>query len=242
MTIAAVSGQNAGNAGAASSASQAFSSNVSVDSLIVVYGAQVHTGNAGAFVAGDCTASAGTATLGTISLDSSNYINAVQGYAKTGVWSAIVTGAGSLTMQVSDTGGGSPGTAIGIHEYTGDWDSSRVEDSSNSSNAADNDTAAETGNGTSAGDGLFAANIMTFGATTPAVTEDGAFTLVDESSASAAGAIIQNAIFRISSGGLTDEGAWTLGNNLGWSASLAVYKEADAGIIPLIMHHRQMMS
>lgn len=129
---------------------KAFTANVTAGNLIVVGAAKFIAGGA-AFVAGDCTKSAGTATIGSVSLDEvrTESVNAVAG-----VWSAIVTGSGSLTIQVS----GATGSfwAMGINEYasTIGWDSARLYAHTNGTG---NSNAPLSGNMTSATgvDGLF---------------------------------------------------------------------------------------
>ena len=129
MTIAHVSGQSAGNAaGNSATVTQAFSSNVGIDNLVTVIGAQVSTADLGAWVAGDCTKSAGTSTLGTITLDASVNLSIGEAYLRVACFSAIVTAGGSCTMQIGG-GDSNTGSKIIIDEFSGNWDSSRVDGS-----------------------------------------------------------------------------------------------------------------
>lgn len=226
MAIAAVSGQNGGATAAATSDTYAYGSDVSVGSLIVIIGHQTGSGDNDIFVAGDCTKSAGTATIDTIQLDTQIQVNAgANVYLRTGIWSCLVTGAGSLTMQVSN---GSPlTTAIHGHEFTGSWDGTRLEDSATASTSTD-DTDASTGNATSAGAALFVAGVTTVDETAVGITEDGAYTLIVETAETSDGNAEAGSCYQIVGTGTTDAGDWTLGNNKGWSCNLAVYLEAAA--------------
>jgi hypothetical protein len=94
---------------------RAFQSPVTSGNRIIVTGA-MYTSSAVDFVAGNCTKSAGTATIGTVTLDK-YYNHATSGYIGVGIWSAPVTGSGTLTMQVNNAS--SQGTIIGLSEFIG---------------------------------------------------------------------------------------------------------------------------
>src|SRR5688572_25975197 len=74
---------------------------VTAGSLIVV-GGKKFSPSTDAFVAGDCTKSAGTATIDTVTLDRGHNLDMAggSGWGSAALWSAIVTGSGTLTMQV----------------------------------------------------------------------------------------------------------------------------------------------
>lgn len=224
--IAIVGGQSAGNAASATSVSLAYGSDVSTDSLLVIVGSKVST-DTGGFSAGDLTKTAGTATITTLTLDTSVTVDAVQGKSSTGIWSAIVTSGGSLTLQLAGVGA-NPGAHIALSEFTGDWDASRLEDSATGSNAADNTNAA-TANATSAGAALFIGGAETFYISTVTMTEGGAWTVIAETEGTSAGTSDAAAIYQIVGTGTTDAADWTLTNNLGWSGAEAIYQEAAAG-------------
>jgi hypothetical protein len=235
MTIAAVGTQEGGvNTDNTTSVARAFGSNVTAGNLVVVVGLKFSPSN-DAFVAGDCTQSAGTATLGTIAFDTS--INfAYDGGAShvcVGIWSAIVTGTGSCTMQVAGGVGSSYfNLATGEYSATGGWDSARLDGTPvTSSNATDDSSPATTGNMTSTGGGMFVAGVtMGGGGGTVTITQDGAFTLIFEEQDSALHNI-GSVIRRIVTGSTTDQGEWTLGSiHLGWAAAMVVYKEAAGGV------------
>ncbi len=54
------------------------------------------------FAAGDCTKTAGTATIGAITLDKGASFNNSGEWEDVGIWSCSITGSGTATMQVSD--------------------------------------------------------------------------------------------------------------------------------------------
>lgn len=229
MTIAAVSGQNGGAAGAVTTQTSAFGSDVSADSLVVVLAAQLNGDNEGTFADGDCTQSAGTASLGTIALDENNQIDTGEVFLRTGVWSAIVTTGGSCTMQVS--AGNTPSKLhVHRHEFTGSWDASRVEDSSSAASATE-DLSPDTGSMTSAGAALFI-GILGAGDNSNITITDGAdYTEIADTAVEGSGPdSYTQSQYRIVSTGTTDEVDWTIDNSFGQGASGVVYKEAAGGI------------
>jgi hypothetical protein len=236
MAIAHVQsgGTNANNT---TSVARAFSSNVTSGSLIVVVGMKFSPSN-DAYVAGDCTKSAGTATIGTIALDhSANITTGGTNHAAVGIWSAIVTGTGSCTMQTAGAAAGSY-LLIGSGEFSGSWDASRLEAGvSGAGTGSDGDAAGSSGNASSAGAGLFIGGLSLETNVGGTITPDAAFTAMYENEAStdANG----SAIYQIVGGATTDAAEWTFTtNNNGYGIALAVYKEA-AGAATSIL--RQMM-
>lgn len=131
MTISLVVGQIAGADGDASgSVAVATPGNVAVGDLIVVVGHKSDSGGNVPFIAGNCTKSAGTATIGAISLASQNSFDLTNPGAvwnQVGVWYALVTGAGSLTMNIA--GGAASYCHIAVSEWatTVGWHASIVE-------------------------------------------------------------------------------------------------------------------
>lgn len=226
MTIAAVSGQAGGNNGnSATSVTRAFGSNVSAGSLIVVVGMK-YSPSSDAFVEGDCTKSAGTATLGTITLDRQVQVDTTDAdFACVAIWSAIVTGGGSLTMQVAGAVSGSY-LLIATHEFTGNWDGSRAEAGNSNSTASNGVSPATSGNATSAGAALFIGGLNVNSQAGVTITPDGAFTTIyeDEAGTDDNG----SAIYKIVTSGNTDQAEWTIasGTWYGWAAAVQVYKEA----------------
>lgn len=224
MSIARIAGQAAGAvADSATSVSKAYAGNVTSGNLLIIVGVKYSPSN-DTFAAGDCTKSAGTATVGTITLDKvNNYNYSGSEYVTVGIWSVPVTGTGSCTMQV---GGGVAGSywIIGIEEVSGaDTGASRVEGTNSNQNTSG---APDTGTVASAGGALFVGGLgtVTSGATTH--TADGAFTLIyeqEDGSAHMTGSVID----MIVTTGTTDSASWTAPSGPQWAAALAVYKEAS---------------
>lgn len=213
----------------AASATRAFGSNVAVGDLVVVL-CWKDSGNA--FVVGDCTKSAGTATLGAITLDNGfPFDTGASNFVSVGVWSAIVTGAGSLTMAVAGAAGTYWGIATDELNSTVGWDGTRVEQApAGVGNATDNVTAVTTGNGTSAAAAAFMAVMNLPGSGSNTITPDAAFTQIfeqEDDSLHQAG----SAIRRIVGAGTTDAGDWAIASpvNVGSAAVLVVYREAAGG-------------
>lgn len=223
MTIAAKSpSQKASNyAGPVTSVTCAYPNNVAVGSLLTIVVGSMAASSPHTVSASSLTKSAGTATIGTITLDRSEQWLYVGVYPMTlSIFSCLVTGAGSLTMQFAGMPSGSA-AFVAIDEYTGSFDSGRVEAVASSNGSS---TAPSAGNATSAGAALFVGGTVFFVGATSNPTEDGAFTLIAERSADA-GNLGASAIARIVTSGTTDAAAWTLSASGGWSAGAVVYRE-----------------
>jgi hypothetical protein len=208
----------------------ALPNSVAVGDLVIV-GAAGNTSTD--WVAGDLTKTAGTATLGTISLDfATNDAND----CRIAVWSAIVTGAGTLTLQVAS--GGNYGV-MGVEVYTGTWDSSRKETSASANFTTS--TTPSSGNASSAGGGLFFGVLSVSNGVTVTLTEDAAFASIRESNDGSAH-VVGEIIDRIVSTGTTDSADWTISVAPTRSiAAVVVYKEAGGGgggaVVPKFIHH-----
>lgn len=150
MTISAVGTQAGGSTvDSATAWTRAFGSNVTAGNLIIVSASKydpTHT-----FVAGDCTQSAGTATIGTVSLDKVQH-NTGGNNVTSAIWSAIVTGSGTCTMRVGSTAGTYFAAGSGEFSSTVGFDINRLETSGSATGSATTQT---TGNLTSAGGALF---------------------------------------------------------------------------------------
>jgi hypothetical protein len=215
----------AANSGGDSSAiSQAFGSNVQAGSLIVVQGAFYEESDTP--VAGNCTKSAGTATISTPTLDSYR-IGGGSPTSNLAMFSARVLTGGSLTMQVQSASGSFRWKAISVAEYGGSWDESRLEDESNNNYNSSTSTA-DSGNGTSVGAALFVGSLCVNSPGNPVGwTRDAAFSLASENQDGSTNDISQ--IYRIVSSGTTDSATWTsIGFNTGAMVLLAVYREVGA--------------
>lgn len=222
MTISHVSAQGATSyTASATTASLAFPGNVTAGSLIII-ASPSYKFSADDSIAADCTKASGTATIGTVSLDSQvNY--ATTRYCA--IWSAIVTGTGSLTMQV-DNFPASSNIGLWIDEFTGSWDSSRLEDS---------DGLASAGGGAPVGNAMTSAGAALFFAV---AVKDSGTAFVPEAAWTGVGAYVDrdHAIYQIVGSGTTDAPEWTAPTGATWVIAGAVYKEAAGGsIVPRLM-------
>lgn len=215
MTIAHVASQGASaTATNATSVSCAFPGNVTAGSLILIMvGSEKFSIDDS--VAGDCTKSSGTATIDTPTLDAQVQIG--NNYWAV-LFSALVTGTGSLTMQVAGFPA-STNMAMYVDEFSGTWDATRVED--NDTRGDNNGVIAPISNNmTSAGAALFIG-----------IARDSAGTFTVSADYTAVAAEVQqtHAIYRIVTGGTTDAVEWTAPIGGSWALSSAVYKEAAGG-------------
>lgn len=226
ITALQVTGNFANNT---TSVSKAFASNVASGSLIVCVGLK-YSPSSDTFVAGDFTKSAGTATIGTFTLDAVNSFDigpATLDFQVVGIASAIVTGAGSLTIQV---GGGVAGSyfVMGIGEFSGSWDSTRVENTNTNQTSTDSTTTANSNTAASAAGGLFVAGASIYGNGTTTISPNNSFTnMYKDENGNTDG--VGTGDYRIAASALTTEGNWTISsNNSGWSSAVVAYKEVSA--------------
>lgn len=208
----------------AASASLAFAGNVTAGNLLLIYITK-YTNAADAFVLGDLTKSAGTATLGTITMDVERQYNATGAeHISAVVYSVPVTGSGSCTFQISSIANSY--FVMAVQEISGaDIGAARVA-GTNEANGASG--APDSGNVTSTAGALFAGVLGTYVVSSTTHTLDAAFTLIVESedgSAHQSGSIG----YRIVGSGTTDSASWTAPTTIPWVAVLAVYKDAAAG-------------
>jgi len=217
----------------AASVSRAFPANVTEGSMVSVVAIKYHDTISDPFVEADCTKSAGTATIGTITLDRSHSLSTEAGpssYISIGIWSLLVTADGSLTMQV----GGADANTYWIlvsDELAGNWDSSRAESGNNGGTATDSQTTATTGDATTAGHGVFVGALGLNTLAAPAtLTHDAAFTSVAEET-DGANNMVGEVIRRIVASGTTDAASWSAisGANFGWCAVVQAYRQAAIG-------------
>ena len=235
MAIAVVTSSESGVfKDAISNPTQALGANVSVGDLVVVVACKENTGGTDPFIAADCTKSAGTATVGTITLDKTAELNIVDGpgFVVVGIWSCIVTGPGSLTMQVSNNATADYWGSLSVGAYSGSWDASRVEATNSGGSAANDETSWITGNVTTAGAALLIAGVQSASGAAVTITEDsgGGWTLIAESQDGTLHAI-GSVVRRIVTTGGTYGHTWsaTVNGNFGWDAAIVAYKEGAGG-------------
>jgi hypothetical protein len=206
----------------ATSGTKAFASNVTAGNRIVV-AAFFYSPSADLPVAGDCTQSAGTATLSAFTLDVTPADNdgggGVHYYAA--VWSALVTGSGSCTIQV----GGRPAASyfnFGIAEFNSDR--GQIVFSGLASSDTGETGAADSGNMTTPGAAVFVGSMEYSSTGAITITPDGAFTQIfeeEDGNLHSTG----SSIYRIVSAQTTDSVSWSAPTNNQWAASGAVYQE-----------------
>jgi hypothetical protein len=220
----------------ATSVARAFGSNITAGNLLIVC-AFKFSPTSDAFVVGDLTKTAGTATIGTPVLDVQVNFNHFEGnFLAVGIWSVEVTGTGSCTLTV---GGGLAGSywGLGTAERSGvETGVARLAASNTGTGATG---APATGNASSTANALFVGVLATNIATNSAHTQDGAFSLIFESEDGTTH-MTGSSIDQISVGALTDAASWTAPTTVQWAAAVAVYKETGTGGATTIM--RQMMA
>lgn len=208
---------------------QALGADVVAGDLVVVVGCR-EAGGTDPPAAGDCTKSAGTATIDTPVLDHYFEMNIVNGpvWVQVGIWSCLVTGGGTLTMQL-DAGSAVYWGSMSVGAYSGSWDATRKETQNGAGDASDTVTAASSGSVTPAGKALLIGALQSGRSDNQPITEDSAnWALIAESedgSAHAVGSVIR----RIITATETRAAQWTLvTGHYGYAAAIVAYREAAA--------------
>lgn len=195
--------------------SVAFGSNVTAGNLIVVTATKFEGGNT--FTSAFVTLSAGTATVGTVTMD----CNHVSGSLQVAVWSMPVTGTGSATINL-DQPSGSSSKILGIAEFSGtDVSGTRVNDCEV---GAGTSTTPATASATGPALWVGALATDTSGAVTHTVGSG--YSEIHEEEAGNL-QMTGSHEYQISTG--SDTADWTLGTSSAWAATVAVYKEAGGG-------------
>ena len=183
--------------------------------------------------AGDLTLDAGSAILGTPTLDKYLVFNSGDApyYIGLAFYSVLVTGSGSAAIRVTPTGT-SGAVANHLSVWDGNWDASRVESAPViASSATNNQSTHSSASATSAGAALFLGGLSILQTSNVSITQDASFTLLTEYEDGTA-AHCGGASYRIVSSGTTDTSDYTSGGtNLGWASGLVVYKEVSSGIV-----------
>lgn len=197
-----------------------FASNVTSGNIIIAVG-MLYSVLDETINAGDLTKSAGTATVGAVTLQIVNeYIIGGTDRIYVAIWSCQVTGTGSCTMTFSggSTIGGSNLALVEAHCDDGAiaFDSGQTNSSQNTTGAPDSGSVTTTRRGIIVGGATFAAG----GATT--ITPDGAFTQIYEEENGSIN-LVSSAIRRIVSGSTADSASWTSPTNEQWCAAVAAY-------------------
>lgn len=198
---------------------KAFDSDVTSGNLIVV-GWSCNVDNEGPYSTG-CTKDAGSATIGTITMDSALTTAHPVGDAQAAIYSAPVTGTGSCTMKADPSASGRQ-ILIAIAEYTNvDVTASRL---SGASYGQGNTGAIASGSVTpSTANSIFVSGMLSPQTSGVAGTIDTDYTAI----------FIQSSVGGICPGGFgdwiltsatADTGAWTAPTTKEWMSVLANYK------------------
>jgi hypothetical protein len=208
-------------------------------SVVVAYPANVVTGDLlviavvkyspsdDAFVVGDISKSAGTATLGSFTLDQNVNFNfqASSDRMAAAIYSAPVTAGGSCTITVGGAVAGSF-LMMSVSEWEGlDTGSSRLEDSDTGTGASG---APATATATSAGAALFIGVVITNFAVVTTHTPGADYTTLFESE-DGANHTTGSAEARIVTAGATDAADWVAPTTSDYACVLAVYRPVGAG-------------
>lgn len=230
MTISQVSGQAGGvTVDGSGTISRAYPSNVTVGNVICVAAGKYDLSSV-TFSAGDVAKSAGTATIGAFTLHATDQ-NGSDLPHNVAVWTALVTGSGSLTLTVTGTAGSY--WWLGTDELTSDvgFDSSREEATAQTNPVGGADSTPQfTGNMTSAGGAAFFGAIeLSTGSNISDLTEDAAFTRIYREPDGTAH-VVGIVMVRIVSSGTTDriESSSTTTGNVPYIGAGVVLKEIGA--------------
>ena len=200
-----------------------FGSNVAAGSLCVITIGRYSDTPQDSFVVGDLTKTSGTSTIGTIALDQT-YDDSNLNVA---VYSFLVTGAGSLTLTLDMTGSTNQYSSVCYGEYSGSWDSTRKESSTNG--AGNTSTTITTGNVTTAGGALLVAAASRIGGGVISITPGGSgwTQLVENEDDDTHQSF--NSLRKIVTSGTTEAATWTFGTATDSRAVIAAYKEVAGG-------------
>jgi hypothetical protein len=223
VAIGPVPAQFGKAAAAAGSVTYAMPLDVSVGDLIAV-SCSLYGNIGGSLAAGDLTKVAGTATIDTpiLHVQRSTAANEAHG----GIWTVLVTGAGSLTLQLAP--GGSY-TTMFVGVFTGNFDADREEDTNSNGTTTDNQNSHTSGNATSAGPALFLGFLAVDDDNTTTLGVDASFTQIAEEE-SGANFMPGNFAYRIVGSGTTvNYNSTSTGANYGWVSGIVALREAAGG-------------
>jgi len=232
--MATVVQTNSGSAVEVTSHSVAFSSDVTSGNLAVVMLGAMHFTDR-TWLATDLTKTAGTATIGTPTID---VLTAAGGSnRRTAIWSVPITGTGSLTLTLTDSATDTT-FRMYIAEVSGlDTGASRVADFTS---VADISTgfAANSGDIDSIDGGVFFSVVEYYGGGLSGI--DSAWTQIAAIDGGYAGGA---AGYRVVATTTTDSAQWSSPTGDSWSIAAVVYKEGGAtSIVPQAMASYKMRS
>lgn len=231
--------------GTPSAPTEAFGTSVSRNCGTVVTGQLVNITLAGwndttnpTITAGFLTKTAGTATIGTVTLDRTNSGNNGDGsFSWNAQWSFVVTSGGTLTVTAAGFPSSGGGSSLAIShagaETTLSWadDSSRVEDANGQHTATDGASALSSGDATSAGEAWFVGGLTLNNGAAVTVTTPSGFSAITDNGANGASVEVLAHADDIVTTGTTQAAAWTFSaldgaSYNGQAATVVVYKEA----------------
>lgn len=226
MAITQVASQNSGAvADNTTSVSKAFPGNITSGNRIIIVGIKFSPSN-DAFAAGDCTKTAGTATIGSIALDIQVNFNYTGGdYIAVGIWSAAVTGTGSCTMQVGGAVAGSY-LLIASDEFTSSIGSITFDTGKTSTGTGSTGAPTASAITPSAYDGLIIGGVGTATAGATTHTPGSGFTQIFEEEDGSAH-MTGSAIYRVLTSG-SGTANWTAPTTVPWAVASAAYIEQAA--------------
>jgi hypothetical protein len=204
MSITRVASQGGGvTNNNAATVSRAYPGNVTSGNIVIVACGKYDPGST-VFLAGAVAKSAGTATLGAFALHAQDQ-NSGDTPHNVGVWSAIVTGTGSLTLTVTGSSGSYWVLATDELTATTGFDASRAEATANTNpNGGATSTTQISDDMTSAANAAFFGMVeLSTGVNVTDLTEDAAFTRVYRETDGTSGTV-GTGMIRIVSSGTTD--------------------------------------
>lgn len=197
---------------------------VTVGNLIVLGIVRWRSGSSSLITESSITQTAGTATISPVRV---NY--RFVGARNTVIASFVVTGTGSLTLQLAAPNTGNFGR-FSMAEFTGQWTEARARDYSFTTGTS---TTPSTGNVTTPDHGVLIGMMGTNAGTLVTFDEDPAFELIAEEED---GTTTETSSFIdrvITAGGATDAASWTVSTSVTWDTGAVMFREG--GVFPARM-------
>jgi hypothetical protein len=219
---------SAGNSAASGSSINDSLTGVTAGNYLVVF-AWIASGSGHTFLTSELTKSAGTATIGAVSIAGQHSYDPTGGgqTADEVIFIVPITGSGDLTLHLAP--GSTAGLEIGMEEV--DFGSDPVvEDSDTYEDNNPGSTYDTTPDVTAAGDAYFAAVMACGTSNNGTITQDSPWVVVHEQETGST-YITGSAIRQVESGGLTDGAGWTItfsGGNFGSLGLVVVLKQSAA--------------
>jgi len=218
--------QRVGNVANATSLALAMPSSVTANNHVVVGCATWWGTDTNSLAAGDLTKTAGTSTIGSVTVDSQLSNGASPNIVEATVFSVPITGTGTLTLTVADDVADSF-TCV-AQEYSGMDATTRVQGQNTGSGTS---TTPATGTVAGTGEALFfGAHVNAAGGAitlTQGADFDGLYEMTDGTTFTSGG--FEE---RIVTTDTTDAADWTLSSSLMWTAAMAVYQDTTGGEPP----------